>query len=85
MCSGSDHPSEAMRRIKEVDMATSVDDLKTSRSMFGRLFPNFETLDAKIAAFLRKIFPNSTCRKKVHIEEQNAQEDDRFLRGRQIA
>ena len=38
VCSGSNHPSEAMRWSKEVEMGTSVDDLKTSRSIFGRLF-----------------------------------------------
>ena len=33
MCSGSSHPSEATRWIKEVEMATSVDDPKTARSI----------------------------------------------------
>ena len=34
--------------MQEVEMATSVDDLKTSWSMFGNPFPDIETLDAKI-------------------------------------
>ena len=37
--------------------------------------PNFEVLDARIASALRR----------VSLEEQKAQKQDRFLRGRQIA
>ena len=42
-------------------------------------------LDAKIASSLNKVIPNSQFRKKVNFEEQKAQEEDQFLRGRQIA
>ena len=42
-------------------------------------------LDVKIATALRKVIQNSNIRKKVHLEEQEAQQDERFLRGRQIA
>ena len=59
-------------------------DPKTSRSIFGSLFPNLETLDAKIASFLKKI-NFSHFSKRVYLEEQQAQKDDRFFRGRQIA
>ena len=48
-------------------------------------FPNFEMLDAKIASALHKIFQNSQFKKKVSLEEQKAQKEDRFFRGRQIA
>ena len=41
-------------------------------------------LDAKIASVLNKIIKNSQL-KKVSLEEQKAQKEDRFLRGRQIA
>ena len=41
-------------------------------------------LDAKIAPALNKIIQNSQFMKKVSLEEQKAQEEDRFLRGRQI-
>ena len=47
--------------------------------------PNFEMLDAKIASALNKIIQNSHFKKKVSLEEQKAQKEDRFLRGRQIA
>ena len=48
-------------------------------------FPIFEMLDAKIASALDKISQNSHFKKKVSLEEQKAQKEDRFLRGRQIA
>ena len=48
-------------------------------------FPNLEMLDAKIACAPNKIIQNSQFKKKVSLEEQKAQKEDRFLRGRQIA
>ena len=42
-------------------------------------------LDAKIASALNKIVQNSQFKKKVSLEELEAQKEDRFLRGRQIA
>ena len=42
-------------------------------------------LDAKIASALNKIIQNSQFKKKVSLEEQKAQKEDPFLRGRQIA
>ena len=42
-------------------------------------------LDAKIASALNKIIQSSQFKKKVSLAEQKAQEEDRFLRGRQIA
>ena len=41
--------------------------------------------DATIASALNKIIQNSHFKKKVSLEEQKAQKEDRFLRGRQIA
>ena len=66
-------------------MVDSVDGLKSSRSIAGNIFPNFELLDAKIASALNKIIQNSHFKNKVSLEEQKAQKEDRFLRGRQIA
>ena len=71
--------------IKEVEMVDSLDELKSSRSVCGKDFPNFEMLDAKIASALNKIIQNSQFKKKVSLEEQKAQKEDRFLRGMQIA
>ena len=47
--------------------------------------PNFEVLDASIASALNKIIHNSHFKRRVSLEEQKAQEQDRFLRGRQMA
>ena len=67
----SDFPSEAMSWIKEVEMVNSVDDLKSSRSIKGKDFLNFEMLDARIASALNKITQNSFFKKKVSPEEQS--------------
>ena len=47
--------------------------------------PNFEVLDAKIASAPNRIIHDTQFKRKVSLEEQNAQKEDRFLRGRQIA
>ena len=59
--------------------------LKPSSCVKGIHVPNFEVLDAKIASALNKIIHNSQFKRKVSLEEQQAQKGDRFLRGRQIA
>ena len=71
--------------IKEVEMVDSVDDLKSSLSVRGIQMPDFEVLDAKIASALNIIIHNSHFKRRVSLEEQQAQKQDRFLRGRQIA
>ena len=47
--------------------------------------PNFEVLDARIASALNKIIHNSHFKRRISLEEQKAQKQDRFFRGRQIA
>ena len=47
--------------------------------------PNHEALDARIAAAPNKIIQNTRFKEKVSLEEQKAQKENRFLRGRQIA
>ena len=42
-------------------------------------------LDANIASDLNKIIQNSQSKKKVSLEEQKAQKEHRFVRGRQNA
>ena len=46
---------------------------------------SFEVLDARIASALNKIIHNSHFKRTISLEEQKAQKEDRFLRGRQIA
>ena len=71
--------------IKEVELVDSVDELRTSSSIRGISMPDFEVLDARIASALNKIIHNSHFKNKISLEEQKAQKEDRFLRGRQIA
>ena len=81
----SDFPSDAVLWIKEEEMVDSVDDLKSSCSVRGFQMPTFEVLDAKIASALNRIIHNTQFKSKVSLQEQIAQNEDRFLRGRQIA
>ena len=73
--------------IKEVEVAKSIDELITSRSISGQHdFLDFDVPDGMIASALKKLInTQSTFRKRVSVEEQNGQNSDRFLRGRQIA
>ena len=84
VCTCSQFPTEAMLWIKEVELVDSVDDLKSSCSVRGIQMPNFEVLDAKIASALNRII-HTQFKRKVSLEEQKAQKEYRFLRGRQIA
>ena len=54
-------------------MVDSLDELKSSRSVAGKNFPNFDMLDAKIASALNKIIQDSHFKKKVSVEEQKVQ------------
>ena len=85
VCTCSQFPTEAMQWIKEVELVDSVDNLRSSSSIRGVSMPNFEVLDARIASALNKIIHNSHVKRKISLEEQKAQKEDRFLRGRQIA
>ena len=74
-----------MSRVKEMEIAKTVDDLVTSQSIEGRKFTDFEVLDAKIASALRKIISNPHFRRRVIVEEKRVQKHDRFQRGRRTA
>ena len=63
-------------------MVESLEELKSSRSVEDKYFPNFEMLDARIDSAFNEIIQNSFFRKKVCLEEQRAQKEDRFLRGK---
>ena len=85
VCTCSQFPTEAMQWIKEVELVDSVDELRSSLPVRGISMPNFEVLDARIASALNKIIHNSQFKRRISLEEQKAQKEDRFLRGRQIA
>ena len=72
VCTCSQFPTEAMQRIKEVEMVDSVDNFKSSSSTRGIPMPNFEVLDAKIASALNRIIHNTRFRRKVSLEDRKA-------------
>ena len=47
-----------------MEMVDSVDNLKSSHSIEGPHFPNFEMLDARIASSLNKIIQNCSLKEK---------------------
>ena len=78
----SDFPSDAMLWVKEVEMA--LDELKSSRSVCGKEFPNFEMLEAKIASALNKNHPEfpvqevgQSSRSRQHQMRTSFYEEDR--------
>ena len=75
----SQFPTEA---IKEVELVDSLDELRSSSSTRGISMPNFEVLDARIASALNKIIHNSHFKRRISLEEQEAQKQDRVLRGK---
>ena len=85
VCTCSQFLTEAMLWIKDVEMIDSVDDLNSSCSVRGIRMPDFEVLGARIASALNKITQKTRFKKKVSLEEMKAHNEDRFLRGRQIA
>ena len=68
-----------------MELVDSVDELRSSSSTRGISMPNFEVLDARIASALNKIIHSSQFERRISLQEQKAQKEDRFLRGRQIA
>ena len=78
-CLKTADPHITMHWIKEVEVAKSIDELKTARSIVGNDFPDFDMIDAM------KNYTQIHFRKRVSVKEQRAQKHDRLLRGRQIA
>ena len=75
-----------MLRIKEVEMVESVDGLKSSRSIEGKDFHVFlKRWTRNLCLLWTRSSRISYFKKKVSLEEQKAQKEERFLRGRQIA
>ena len=85
VCICSQFPTGAMLCIKEVELIHSVNDPKTWCSLRGIQMPKFEVFDTKIASAPNRIIHNSHSKRRVSLEEQEVQKEDRFLRGRQIA
>ena len=69
-----------------MEMVDSVDELGSSLSFRCiHSMQNFEVLDESIGSALNKIIHNSHFKRRISLEEQKAQKQDRFLRGRQMA
>ena len=73
VCTCSQFPTEAMQWIKEVELVDSVDVFKSSFSVRGIRMPDFEVLDVRIASALNKIIHNSHFKRRISLEEQEAQ------------
>ena len=87
VCTRTADPQLAVHWIQEVEIAKSMDELMTSRSIVGRTdFPDIDMIDAMIASALKRLFSTQIhFRERASVEEQRAQKHDRFSRGRQIA
>ena len=76
----------ALQWIKEIEVAKSLDDLITPKSITGKKFPDYEELDLIMSVALKRCYDKHThFRTKSCVKEQRAQKDNRFLRVRQIA
>ena len=84
ICSRSRHPSDAMSWVRDVAVAQTTDDLKTSPSIAGNNHSNFKMLDAKVARALKRILTNTNFKQKLFLRGQKAPKTDRILGGRQI-
>ena len=72
VCSKSADPQLTMQLIKDVEIAKSIDELMTSRSITGRIdFTDYHVPDAMIASALKKLLINCVhFRKRAGVEEQ---------------
>ena len=87
VCTCSQFPMEAMLWVKEVELVDSVSDLKSSCSVRGI---QCQILKYSMRRLLllhhwNRIVHNTQFQRKVSLEEEKAQKEDRFFRGRQIA
>ena len=70
VCAKTGNPHLTMHWIKEVEMAKSIDDLMTSRSVTGRKdFSDYGMLDAMIASALKRLLD-----KHIHFRERESVE-----------
>ena len=81
VCSSSSFPTEAVVWINEIDSARNMDELISCKLIFGA---KHSRLDSKIASALKKLL-TAGFKRRVYMEEQKAQQDNRFLKARQIA
>ena len=69
-----------------MELADSVDDLRSSSSIRSIPMPDFEILDARIASALNKIIHNSHFKRKISlVEQKKPRKRTVSFEGRQIA
>ena len=73
-------PSEAATWINDIDSARNIDELKSSNSILRRMLPDFEELDSEIASALKKLLTADFKQRRVYMEEEKVQQDNRFLK-----
>ena len=83
-CICSQFFTEAMQWIKKMELNDSTDELRISSSIRDISVPNFEVLDAMSTSALNKFIHNSHFKKRISLEEQKAQKQDCFLRGKRF-
>ena len=87
VCPKAKNPTLALRWIKEIEAAKSLDEPHHSEVNNGQRFPWFvkDWIWWWGAPLVRCHDKQTHFRKIISVEEQRAQKDNRFLRGRQIA
>ena len=81
VCAKAKNPTQALQWIKEIETAKSLDDLITPKSITGKNFSDYEELDLMMATALKKCYDEHThFRKKISVQKQRAQKNDRFLK-----
>ena len=78
ICSSSCHPS-AMSWMRDIELAQTLDNLKTSQSTAGNQFSNFEMLDAKVATASKRILTNMNLKKKSSWKSRKPRKLDDFF------
>ena len=76
----SGHPSETRNRIR----SKKNEDPQTCVNLFWETLPKLRDARREDLSGHGKVFAESNLKKKVFFEERKAQNEDRFLRGRQI-
>ena len=70
VCSKTANPQMTLHWIKEVEIAKSIDELMTSRSIVGRTdFPDFDMLDAMVASALKKVLNTHIHFRKIKVSK----------------
>ena len=82
VCAKAKNLALALQCIKEIEAASSLEDLINPKSIAGKDFSDYEELDLMMAAELKRCYEKQT---HFRVEEQRAQKENRFFRGSQIA